>query len=261
MFKRIITSLLILAVMLMPMTAWADSDDVKMTEYQLHNDNMHISLPDGWYFNTPRDIDEDFLEVSENSKRKLTNYLTDNDIDFNIVSKDLLNEINVILVNSSQTKTLYDFNKLEDSYLKEKAKALVDQGTQEEKKVKTTYKSYSLEKFNKCTFMVLEGTVEDENGKIKFYQYTTTVNGFGITVTYRASKGADYEAGKQLLEKIVHTLDIKEIKEVDMKTNAYKQLLTPIILIVGVVGFTAFLFIRQLIKNKKEEKAKKAKQQ
>lgn len=261
MTKKIISSLLILVLLLAPMTVWADSKEATLTEYQLHNDNMHISLPDGWYLNTPRDIDEDFLEVSENSKRKLTNYLTDNDIDFNLVSKDLLNEINVILVNSSKTKTLYDFNKLEDSYLKEKAKALVDQGTQEDNKIKTTYNSYSLDKFNKCTFMVLEGVVEDKNGKIKFYQYTTTINGFGITVTLRASKGADYEAGKQLLDKIVHTLDIKEIKEVDMKTNAYKQLITPIVLVGSVVAFTAFLFIRQLIKNKKEEKAKKAKQQ
>lgn len=261
MAKKIITFLLLLTIVLTPAVVWADTEDVELAEYQIHNDNMHISLPyDGWYINTPRDISKEFLEVSENSKRKLVKYLNDNDIDYNVVSEDLKTEINVILVNSSQSKTMFDFNLIEDEVLLDRAKGLVELGTQEEKDIKTTYNTYRLEEFNKCTFMVFEGTVESEADNVKFYQYTTMINGYGISVTLRSSEGADYESDKMLLEKIVHTLDIKEVKEVDLKTNMYKQMALPIAVVVVFVGFVIFIFVRQIRKNKREEAANKKKE-
>jgi len=261
MAKKIITFLLLLAIVLTPVVVWADAEDVELAEYQVHNDNMHISLPyGGWYINTPRDINKDFLEVSENSKRKLVKYLNDNDIDYNVVSEDLKTEINVILVNSSQSKTMFDFNLIDDEVLLDRAKGLVELGTQEEKDIKTTYNTYRLEEFNKCTFMVFEGTVESEQDNVKFYQYTTMINGYGISVTLRSSEGADYDSDKLLLERIVHTLDIKEVKVVDLKTNMYKQMAIPILVVVAFVGFVVFLFVRQIRKNKREEAANKNKE-
>ena len=250
-----------LLTIISPAAAWADVSGMTFTEYRLGNDSMHISLPDDWYFNTPRDIDKEFLNVSENSRRKLSNYMADNDIDYNLVSKNLLEEINIILVNSSQTKMMYNFSLLNEDALTERAQALVDAGTQESKDTKTTYHSYRLEKFNDCIFMIFEGTIETAEQKADFYQYTTMVNGFGVTCTYRAYEGADYEAGKLILEEIVHTFNVDEIIEADIQTNVIKQMIAPAALVVGFVGFTIFLFVRQLIKNKKEEKAKKAGEQ
>ena len=222
---------------------------------------MHISLPDGWYFNTPRDIDSDFLKVSENSRRKLIKYLTDYDIDFNLVSQDLLEEINVIFVNSSQAKMMYNLSYISDDVLTERAQRMLDTEAEEQNGTKTTYHSYRLEKFNDCTFMIFEGTIESNEDKIQLYQYTTMVNGYGITCTYRGSEGADIEQGKLLLDEIVHTFHVDEIKEADIKTNMIKQMFIPAAVVAGFVLFTVFLFVRQMRKNKKEEAAKKAKEQ
>ena len=93
-----------------------------------------------------------------------------------------------------------------------------------------------------------------------FYQYTTMVNGFGVTCTYRGYEGADYEAGKLLLDEIVHTFRVDEIKVTDPKQNMIKQMVAPAAVVAGFVGFTIFLFIRQLRKNKKEEAARAAKE-
>ena len=259
MAKKIGTIILMLLMLLSPAAAWADVGDVEtlvLTEHNLGSDVMHISLPEGWYFNTPRDIDGEFLKVSENSRRKLIKYLNDSDIDYNLVSKDLLDEINIIFVNSSQSKMMYNFSLLNRDVLIERAKSMVDMGTQENKDIRSTYHSYELQEFNGCIFMVFEGTMESPEEKVDFYQYTTMVNGFGITFTYRGSEGTDYESGKLLLDKIAHSFTVDEIKEADLKENMIKQMIAPAALVAGFIGFTIFLFIRQLRKNKKEEKAK-----
>ena len=257
MIKRIIIAAVMVIMVISPAAAWADVEDISLKEYNLGNDNMHISLPEGWYFNTPRNVDEDFLKVSENTRRKLSKYMADNDIDYNLVSRDLLEEINIILINSSQSKMMYNFNLLREDALTERAQALIDMGTQETKDVKTTYNSYRLEKFNDCIFMIFEGTVETPQQKADFYQYTTMVNGFGVTCTYRGYEGADYENGKAILDEIVHTFKVDEIKEADIKTNMVKQMIAPAALVAGFVGFTIFLFVRQLRKNKREANSKK----
>lgn len=256
MSKKLIYFLIILTL-LFPSAAFADNGSTALTEYSLASD-MQISLPDGWYFNTPRDIDKDFLKVSENSRNKLMKYLTNNDIDYNLVSKDLLQEINVIFVNSSQTKIMYDFNLLGEDVLLEKAQALIDMETEAEDGVKTTYQTYRLEKISGCTFMVFEGIMESETDTTQFYQYTTMVNGYSITCTYRGNEGADHEQGKLLLDEIAHTFRVDEIKEANVRKNLISQMIAPAVIIGGFFLFTVFLFIRQLIKNKKEEAAEKA---
>ena len=148
---------------------------------------------------------------------------------------------------------MHDFHLLEEDMLKQRAQDLIDLGTQEDEGIKTTYLSYRLEEFNKCIFTIFEGKVETEQQNAQFYQYTTTINGFTITVTYRAYDGADYEAGKQLLDQIVHTLNINEVKEGNIKTNIIMQMIPPALLVIGFVGFAIFLFVRQIRKNKQEE--------
>ena len=254
--KKIILILMVLT-MILPSSAWADESSFILEEHPLGSRGMYISLPEGWYFNTPRQIDDDFLKVSDNSRRKLSQYMADNDIDYNLVSKDLLEEINIILINSSQTKMMYNFSLLDETALTERAQKMIDMGVQENKDMKTAYHSYRLEKFNGCIFMIFEGTLETSEEKADFYQYTTMVNGYGVTCTYRAYEGADYETGKLILDEIVHTFAVDEIKEADPKVNMMKQMIAPAAVVVCFVGFTIFLFVRQLRKNKKEEAAKK----
>ena len=66
--------------------------------------------------------------------------------------------------------------------------------------------------------------------------------------------------GKLLLDEIVHTFRVDEIKVPDPKQNMIKQMVAPAAVVAGFVGFTIFLFIRQLRKNKKEEAARAAKE-
>ena len=256
--KRIIGYMMVLVMVSSPLMIWAGNEELSFTEYELGVEDMHISLPDGWYFNTARKIDEEFLEVSENSRRKLSQYMADNDIDYNLVSKNLLEEINIIFINSSQSKMMHNFTLLNEDVLTERAQAMIDMGVQEDKGIKTTYDSYRLEKVNEdCIFMIFEGSVETAEQKADFYQYTTMINGYGVTCTYRGYEGADYEAGKAVLDQIVQSFRVDEIKEVDLKTNAMRQIIAPAVLVVGFVCFTIFLFVRQIRKNKKEEMQKK----
>ena len=256
--KRIAGCLMVLVMMFSTLMIWAGNEELSFTEYELGVDEMHISLPDGWYFNTARKIDEEFLKVSENSRRKLSQYMADNDIDYNLVSKDLLEEINIIFINSSQSKMMHNFTLLNEDVLTDRAQAMIDLGVQEDKGIRTTYDSYRLEKVNEdCIFMIFEGTVETEEQKAGFYQYTTMINGYGVTCTYRGYEGADYEAGKSILDQIAHSFRVDEIKEVDLKTNAMRQIIAPAVLVVGFVCFTIFLFVRQIRKNKKEEQQEK----
>ena len=258
MLKRIAGYLMILVMVSSPLMVWAENEELSFTEYELGVEDMHISLPDGWYFNTARKIDEEFLEVSENSRRKLSQYMADNDIDYNLVSKDLLEEINIIFINSSQSKMMHNFTLLNEEVLTERAQAMIDMGGQEDKGIKTTYDSYRLEKVNEdCIFMIFEGSVETAEQKADFYQYTTMINGYGVTCTYRGYEGADYEAGKAVLDQIVQSFRVDEIKEIDLKTNAMRQIIAPAVLVVGFVCFTIFLFVRQIRKNKKEEQQEK----
>ena len=89
MLRKMTTMLLSLCFILMPIATFG-----AITEYPVGNDNMHISLPNDWYCNTPEDIDEDFLKVTENTERKLSKYLSKSGIEYNLVSKDLKEELN-----------------------------------------------------------------------------------------------------------------------------------------------------------------------
>ena len=78
MYKRIVA--LIMCFILMPCVAYANSEDTSatpaMSEYYVIDENMQVSLPDGWYTNTPDEIDETFLDVTENTENKLKKYLS-----------------------------------------------------------------------------------------------------------------------------------------------------------------------------------------
>lgn len=250
MYKKFLALLLALAAAVSPAAALAEPSEIPMTEYILEEDNMFVDLPDGWYFNTPEQIDKDFLEVTENKERKLEKFLRESGIAYNLVSKDLKEEINVIMVSTSQTKTMFNFNLLDKEVLENRAQVLIDQGTQEDDSGKTTYTSYEVRTIGDCTFTILSGNMERKEGKADFIQYTTAVNGYGITFSYRAYEGADLENGRNLMENIVSSLDIKVIEQADVKTQFIKQTIPYALLVVGVVGFTVFMFIRQLRKNK-----------
>ena len=256
MYKKIITLLLILCFVLAPTAVFADDDATEMSKYFLISENMQINLPDGWYFNTPDEIDEDFLKVTENTERKLEKFLSKNNVRYNLVSKDLKEEINIVTQHNSQTKAMFDFNLIDVNTLKDRAKTLVDLGAQEDDGITTTYTSYSVEKINQCVFTIFNGTIEDENGKTDFVQYTTTINGYGITISYRGNAGADLEAGAALLRQVVESFNVTEVIKTDLKKEVYKQMLTPIAIAGGFILITATLIIRQIIKNRKEKKAK-----
>ena len=256
MYKKIITLLLILCFALAPTAAFADGNAAEMSKYFLISENMQISLPDGWYFNTPDEIDEDFLKVTENTERKLEKFLSKNNVRYNLVSKDLKEEINIVTQHNSQTKAMFDFNLIDVNTLEDRAKALVDLGAQEDDGITTTYTSYSVEKINQCVFTVFDGTVEDENGKVNFIQYTTTINGYGITISYRGDDGVDMNKGAVLIKQVVESFNVTEVTKTELKKEVYKQMLTPIAIAGGFILITAALIIRQIIKNRKEKKAK-----
>lgn len=260
MFKKCISILLALCFIFAPGTAFADVnhgiDPVPTSEYFVIDENMQISLPDEWYFNTPDEIDEDFLKVTENTEKKLKKFLSKNNIRYNLVSKDLKEEINVITQHNSQTKAMFDFNLIDQKTLEERAQMLVDLGAQEDDGITTTYSSYYVEKINQCVFTIFNGTVEDENGKTDFIQYTTTINGYGITISYRGSEGAKLDLGELLIRQIAESFNVTEVIKTDLKKEVYKQMLTPIAIAGGFILITATLIIRQVIKNKKEKKAK-----
>ena len=259
MHKKIITLFLVLCFVLAPVSAFADTqgttNTTPMSKYFVISENMQINLPDDWYFNTPDNIDEDFLAVTENTERKLEKFLSKNNVRYNLVSKDLKEEINIVTQHNSQTKAMFDFNLIDENTLKERAQMLVDLGEQEDDGVTTTYTSYSVEKINQCVFTVFNGTIVDENGKTDFIQYTTTINGYGITISYRGAEGAVLAAGEDLIKQVVESFNVTEVIETELKKEVYKQMLTPIAIAGGFILITATLIIRQVIKNKKEKKA------
>lgn len=249
MLKKLTTILFVLCFIMVPSVTFG-----AMTEYPVGSGNMHISLPNGWYCNTPDTIDPDFLKVSENTESKLSKYLSKNGIQYNLVSKDLKEEINVVLQHTSQTKAMFDFNLLEREILEDRAQTLVNLGEQEEKGVRTTYTDYVVKKINQCVFTIFNGKVESEEEKVDFIQYTTTINGYGVTISYRGQKDVDMEAGAALMEKIVKSFRVTEVIETELKTEVYRQMLTPIAIAGGFILITATLIIRQIRKNRKEAK-------
>lgn len=254
--KGIITLVLALCFALSPTAVLADTDEpsqVPMTRYNVHNENMSISLPDGWYLNTPNVINKDFLDVTENTEKKLKKYLSENCIEYNLVSRDLKDEINIVVQHTSQTKAMFDFNLIKQNILEDRAQTLVNLGAQEKDDIKTTYTSYIVKKINKCVFTVFTGTIETEEDKTDFIQYTTTINGYGITISYRGNEGADLANGAILIQQVVNSFDVIEIVETELKKEVYKQMLTPIAIVGGFVLITAFLIIRQVRKDKKEK--------
>lgn len=273
--KKLTTLLLIftllLALLIAP-AAYADpstdnEQNSALTEYVFGNDNMNISLPADWYINTPDEIDSDFLQVTENTERRLKKYLEYSDIEFNLLSKDLKQEINVILVHNSRTKMMFDFNIIDESSLSEQGQVFVDQGAQESDSGSMTYESFVIKKINDCKFIIFDGFFEDADGKGTFRQYTTTINGYGITFSSRVynsddtagssvgSSSTDDSAASGALTKtkivddIVDSLQIDVVEEVNLHSNIINQLIPPILLVVFFVSFTIYLIIRQIRKN------------
>ena len=162
-------------------------------------------------------------------------------------------EINVITQHNSQTKAMFDFNLIDQKTLEERAQMLVDLGAQEEDDITTTYTSYSVEKINQCVFTIFKGNIVDENGKTDFIQYTTTINGYGITISYRGNEGSDLDLGELLIRQVVESFNVNEVIETELKKEVYKQMLTPIAIAGGFILITVTLVIRQILKNRKEK--------
>ena len=89
-----------------------------------------------------------------------------------------------------------------------------------------------------------------------FVQYTTTINGYGITISYRGAAGSDLDAGADLLRQVVESFNVTEVVQTELKKEMFKQMLTPIAIAGGFILITAALIIRQVLKNRKEKKAK-----
>lgn len=232
----------------------AYADDTKLTSYQLYNSNMSISLPDGWYFNTQKEIDKSFLNVTENSAVRLKKYLLQQHVEYNLVSKDLKSELNVIVLHNTKTKLVFDFNTLEEEKLWSQIESLASTGNSNDKaNISTSYSEYDVKKIGKCIYTYIVGEMEEENQDSLITQYSTIINGYGINVSMKSYDKSRFEENSELLSSIVNSIQINEVKETNRKKQMIQEFAPPVLLIVGFLGITIFLFIRQLIRNKKEK--------
>lgn len=241
-----------------PVCAFSETELPPLSKCELADGTMQLELPIGWYFNTPKDIDDDFLDVSENSARKLKKYLTKQKVKYNLVSKDLKQEINVILIHDSKTKLLFNYNEMDSSKLESQAQALVNDGSQESKAGVSTFSEFSIDKVNDCTFVRLKGDMSDEYQDALVTQYSTVVNGYGINISIKCYDTDLYEQSEMLIAEIIRSFTVDEILPANFKGAVFSQVIFPALLILLFIGTTIFLFIRQLRKNKKEEREQAA---
>lgn len=243
---------------LFPVCAFSETELPPLSKCELADGTMQLELPNGWYFNTPKDIDDDFLDVSENSARKLKKYLSKQKVKYNLVSKDLKQEINVILIHDSKTKLLFNYNEMDSSKLESQARALVNDGSQESKAGISTFSEFSIDKVNDCTFVRLKGDMSDEYQDALVTQYSTVVNGYGINISIKCYDTDLYEQSEMLIAEIISSFTVDEILPANFKGAVFSQVIFPALLILLFIGTTIFLFIRQLRKNKKEEREQAA---
>lgn len=226
----------------------------KLTEYELSDIGIRIMLPESWYCNTPDKIDKDFLEVSENSARKLKKYLTKQNVKYNMLSKDLSQEINVILMHDSKSKLLFNYNEMDPEKLKSQAQALIDSGSQENKAGVSTFSEYSVEENNGCTFVCLKGDMSDENQQARVIQYSTVVNGYGVNFSIKCYDADLYEESEALIREAAKSFKVDEIQAANFEQAVFTQVVFPAALLLLFIATTIFLFIRQIRKNKREER-------
>lgn len=255
MIKKLFQIFIYLCLILIPQTCFAETDVVSlpsMTTHQLYNDNMSIDLPNGWYFNTRSSIDDDFLKVSKNSAFKLKKYFGQKHIEYNLVSKDLTQEINVIVIHDSNSKLIFDYNTVDKIKLKKQMDTLVSQGTQEKKAGVTTYVSTELREINNCLFSVLTGEMTEENTTSRIIQYSTIINGYGINLSIKSYEDKMDSNSEALISNIADSFQVKEIEATDRKKNAFIQFLPPALMLIAFIAFTVYIFINQLKRNKAE---------
>lgn len=257
MIKKLFQIIICICLLLVPQTSFAETDVVSlpsMTTYQLYNDNMSIDLPNDWYFNTRSSIDDDFLKVSKNSAFKLKKYFGQKHIEYNLVSKDLMQEINVIVIHDSNSKLIFDYNTVDKTKLKNQMETLVSQGAQEEKAGVTTYKSTELRQINNCLFSVLKGEMTEENASSRIIQYSTIINGYGINLSIKSYEDKMDSNSETLISSIADSFQVREIEATNRKKNAFIQFLPPALMLLAFIVFTVYIFINQLKKNKAEKK-------
>ena len=251
MLKKLWSVFVCLSFLLPACTAYGTENLPSMTRYDMAGETMHLSLPDGWYFNTPDQIDEEFLEVSENRAGRLKNYLDKNGIVFNLLSRDLSQEINIILKQITQSKLLFNFSTMEESSLMEQAELLISkENTPEGDKLSenSTYKSYELLKADPFIFMVFEGDMITEDGSADFVQYSTMVNGYALTMSMRTYDGGDFETSKTLMRQVVISLQVDKILEFDRKSAMIAEFGPAVLLFFALILVVAFLIVRHLKK-------------
>ena len=202
---------------------------------------MYISLPSSWYTNTQEKIDKDFLLVSENNERKLKKYLKQQSIMYNLVSKDLTQEINVVLQKDSGTEVVFDLNTIDDKELINEAEMAVNQNNEDNKEESAiVYSDYAVEKINECKYIILKGKLKSENQSGKIVQYSTTINGYGMTISYRGYEDATFEAGDELMEKIISGIEIKEVLVSNRKSAVFKALMPITAVTITLAGVAIY---------------------
>lgn len=246
-------ALLLLIACLLPPAARAESVQT-FSVYPLYTRDMSIELPDGWYMNTQNAIDPDFLSVSANSQYKLKKYLTQQHVEYNLVSKDLKTELNVIVLHNSRTKLIYNYNDADPAKLEDQIANLVEAGVTTSKAGETTYSSGRLDMKDSCLFIVLEGKMEEESASSILVQYSTIVNGFGINISIKSYDETLADQNAALIEQVAGSFRVAEVKEGNRTLQIIVEFLPPILLVLGFIGFAVYRVVAQVRKNRMKDK-------
>jgi len=234
---------------------FADTDsETKFKNYPLVKDSITVDLPESWFLNTPDNIDDKFLEVTENSSMRLKNYLSNKYIKYNLVSKDLSREIDVIVIHNSRSKLLFNFNSLDEKKLKKEAKLIIDQGKKTDDNITTSYDSYEIKSIGKCKYMILNGQISNKDGKYSFQQYTTMVNGYCLTFSIRINHGDDVASSEQILSEVVQSVNVSKVLATNYKKNIASQVLPAVLLALAIVAYITFLIIHYVRKKHRLKK-------
>ncbi|MBQ6663911.1 MAG: hypothetical protein IJM69_10260 [Firmicutes bacterium] len=250
--------LVLLPFLLCPATASAEEAasvaEIDFSTYELYTENMSIDLPDGWYFNTRSAIDPDFLDVSENSAIRLKQYLTKRHVEYNLVAKDLKSEINIIVLHDSKTKLIHDYNTADPAKLQNQIDSIIAAGVQEEKAGDTTYTDGEVRAIGQGLFTILRGEMTEEKSTSSLLQYSTIINGYGINLSIKSYDPAVASRDAELIERIANSFHCQEIYEGNRTRQEIIEFLPPVLMLLVFIGFTIYIFIRQIRKNRATKK-------
>ena len=108
-------------------------------------------------------------------------------------------------------------------------------------KDKIVYYDYEIKKINDCKYIILKGELKSPSRNAKIIQYTTIINGYGITVSYRAYDNANIEDGYILMDEVIDSVDVKVVETNNPKMTIVEQLLPIVLLIISFICITLFI--------------------